>query len=258
MTNNTLHTFRKKWGQNFLADTNLLRKIVRTINPTADDTILEIGPGEGALTEHVLPLVKYMVAIEIDPKLIKYLNGRDDLQDCHFIHKDVLMQKLNSLPIPTPIKIIGNIPYNITSPILFWLIEQRAHWTAAFFMVQKEMADRLTGEVGTKSYGRLTVMIGAFLNVKTCFTIPPDVFIPKPKVKSAIIKLVKRHDPLIEDKYFERFEKIVAAAFSQRRKMLRNTLSDFGLPEEIQKKIDFTRRPETLSISEFSELAKTI
>ena len=258
MTNNTHHTFRKKWGQNFLADTNLLRKIVRTINPTADDTILEIGPGEGALTEHVLPLVKYMVAIEIDPKLIKYLNGRDDLQDCHFIHKDVLWQKLDNLPIPTPIKIIGNIPYNITSPILFWLIEQRAHWTAAFFMVQKEMADRLTGEVGTKSYGRLTVMIGAFLNVKTCFTIPPDVFIPKPKVKSAIIKLVKRHDPLIEDKYFERFEKIVAAAFSQRRKMLRNTLSDFGLPEEIQKKIDFTRRPETLSISEFSELAKTI
>ena len=258
MTNNTHHTFRKKWGQNFLADTNLLRKIVRTINPTADDTILEIGPGEGALTEHVLPLVKYMVAIEIDPKLIKYLNGRDDLQDCHFIHKDVLWQKLDNLPVPTPIKIIGNIPYNITSPILFWLIEQRAHWTAAFIMVQKEMADRLTGEVGTKSYGRLTVMIGAFLNVKTCFTIPPDVFIPKPKVKSAIIKLVKRHDPLIEDKYFERFEKIVAAAFSQRRKMLRNTLSDFGLPEEIQKKIDFTRRPETLSISEFSELAKTI
>ena len=258
MTNNTHHTFRKKWGQNFLADTNLLRKIVRTINPTADDTILEIGPGEGALTEHVLPLVKYMVAIEIDPKLIKYLNGRDDLQDCHFIHKDVLWQKLDNLPIPTPIKIIGNIPYNITSPILFWLIEQRAHWTAAFLMVQKEMAERLTGEVGTKSYGRLTVMIGAFLNVKTCFTIPPDVFIPKPKVKSAIIKLVKRHDPLIEDKYFERFEKIVAAAFSRRRKMLRNTLSDFGLPEEIQKKIDFTRRPETLSISEFSELAKTI
>ena len=258
MTNNTHHTFRKKWGQNFLADTNLLRKIVRTINPTADDTILEIGPGEGALTEHVLPLVKYMVAIEIDPKLIKYLNGRDDLQDCHFIHKDVLCQKLDNLPVPTPIKIIGNIPYNITSPILFWLIEQRAHWTAAFLMVQKEMADRLTGEVGTKSYGRLTVMIGAFLNVKTCFTIPPDVFIPKPKVKSAIIKLVKRHDPLIEDKYFERFEKIVAAAFSRRRKMLRNTLSDFGLPEEIQIKIDFTRRPETLSISEFSELAKTI
>lgn len=258
MTNNTLHTFRKKWGQNFLADTNLLRKIVRTINPTADDAILEIGPGEGALTERVLPLVKYMAAIEIDPKLIKYLNGRDDLQDCHFIHKDVLCQKLDNLPIPTPIKIIGNIPYNITSPILFWLIEQRAHWTAAFLMVQKEMAERLTGEVGTKSYGRLTVMIGAFLNVKTCFTIPPDVFIPKPKVKSAIIKLVKRHDPLIEDKYFERFEKIVAAAFSQRRKMLRNTLSDFGLPEEIQKKIDFTRRPETLSISEFSELAKTI
>ncbi len=252
------HTFRRKWGQNFLADTNLLRKIVRTIDPTVDDSILEIGPGEGALTERILLLVKHMAAIEIDPKLIKYLNDRDDLQECHFIHKDVLWQELNELPIPTPVKVIGNIPYNITSPILFWLIEQRAHWVEAFFMVQKEMADRLTGDVGTKAYGRLTVMIGAFLKVETCFTISPEVFIPKPKIKSAIIKLVKRQEPIVMDKHYERFEKIVAAAFSQRRKMLRNTLAGFGFSDEIKEKIDFTRRPETLSFAEFSELAKVI
>jgi len=252
----TQHTFRKKWGQNFLTDTNLLRKIVRTIDPKPDDSVLEIGPGEGALTEIILPLVNHLAAIEIDPKLIEYLNNREDLRDCHFIHKDVLLQELSELPISAPIKIIGNIPYNITSPILFWLIEQRSKWNEAYFMVQKEMADRLTGEVGTKAYGRLTVMIGAFLNVETCFTIPPDVFIPKPKVKSAIIKLVKLHDPLVKDIHFDRFEKIVASAFSRRRKMLRNTLSGFGISEELKEKFDFTRRPETLTISEFSELAK--
>ncbi len=250
------HTFRRKWGQNFLADTNLLRKIVSTINPVAADSILEIGPGEGALTERILPLVKHMAAIEIDPKLIEYLHGRIDLQACQFIHKDVLSQELHELSIPTPVKVIGNIPYNITSPILFWLIEQRAYWTEAFFMVQKEMADRLTGSVGTKAYGRLTVMVGAFLHVETCFIIPPDVFIPKPNVKSAIIKLTKRQDPIIVDKHFKRFEKIVAAAFSQRRKMLRNTLAGFGFSDEIKGKIGFTRRPETLSIDEFAELSK--
>ena len=118
------------------------------------------------------------------------------------------------------------------------------------------MADRLTGKLGTKAYGRLTVMIGAFLKVETCFTIPPDVFIPKPKIKSAIIKLVKHNEPIVSNETFSRFEKIVAAAFSQRRKMIRNTLTGFGISEEVKEKIDFTRRPETLTIEEFSDLSK--
>ncbi len=256
MTQSTHHTFRKKWGQNFLADTNLLRKIVRTINPHDGDSILEIGPGEGALTERILPLVEYMAAIEIDPKLIKFLQQRDDLKDCHFIHKDVLRQELEKLPIPTPVKVIGNIPYNITSPILFWLIDQREHWSEAFFMIQKEVAQRLTSIVGTKSYSRLTVMIGAFLDVEICFTIPPDVFIPKPKVKSAIVRLVKKKGSLVKEDEFDRFEKIVKAAFSRRRKMLRNTLTDFGFSDTIKEKIDFSRRPETLTLEEFIALIK--
>ncbi|MCH7762447.1 MAG: 16S rRNA (adenine(1518)-N(6)/adenine(1519)-N(6))-dimethyltransferase RsmA [Candidatus Marinimicrobia bacterium] len=256
MTQSTQHTFRKKWGQNFLADTNLLRKIVRTINPQGSDSILEIGPGEGALTEHVLPLVEHMAAIEIDPKLIKYLQNRHDLKDCHFIHKDVLSQELADLPIPTPVKVIGNIPYNITSPILFWLIKQRTHWSEAFFMIQKEVAERLASSAGTKSYGRLTVMIGAFLDVKICFTIPPDVFIPKPKVKSAIVQFIKKKESLVEENEFDRFEKIVGAAFSRRRKMLRNTLTGFDFSDAIKEKIDFSRRPETLTIDEFVSLIK--
>ena len=256
MIKSTQHTFRKKWGQNFLADTNLLRKIVRTINPQNGDSILEIGPGEGALTERILPLVDHMAAIEIDPKLIKYLQTRDDLKDCHFIHKDVLWQELEELPIPTPVRVIGNIPYNITSPILFWLIEQKEHWSEAFFMIQKEVAERLTSVEGTKSYGRLTVMIGAFLDVEICFTIPPDVFIPKPKVKSAIVRLIKKKNSLVEENEFDHFEKIVRAAFSRRRKMLRNTLECFGFTDAIKEKIDFSRRPETLTIEEFIALSK--
>jgi len=256
MTQSKHHTFRKKWGQNFLTDTNLLRKIVRTLNPQNSDSILEIGPGEGALTEHVLPLVEHMAAIEIDPKLIKHLQSRDDLNDCHFIHEDVLLYELTDLPVPTPVKVIGNIPYNITSPILFWLIRQRQHWSEVYLMVQKEVAERLASKSGTKSYGRLTVMIGAFLNVKICFAIPPEVFIPRPKVKSAIIQLTKKEKLIVDENEYERFEKIVGAAFSSRRKMLRNTLVDYDFSEAIKEKINFSRRPETLTIDEFAALVK--
>ncbi len=258
MVANKQHPFRKRWGQNFLADPNLIRKIVRTIDLRKTDSILEIGPGEGVLTEKVLPVVNEMAAVEIDPKLINYLREREDLSRCHLIHKDILWQSLDELPISSPIKVIGNIPYNITSPILFWLIEQRSFIKEAFFMVQKEMADRLTGSVGTKSYGRLTVMVGAFLNVQNCFTIPPEVFIPRPKVKSAIIKLTKHEFPMVSDKNVNSFEKIVEAAFSRRRKMLRNTLSGFGFSQKIMDEIDFTRRPETLTIEEFSTLSKDL
>ncbi len=245
---------KKKWGQNFLADTNLLNRIVRTIDPQAYDRILEIGPGEGALTEILLPRVAEMAAIEIDPRLVEYLKERENLQDCHFIHGDVLWLELDSLPIARPVRVVGNIPYNITSPILFWLIEQRATWQDAFVMMQKEVAERLTADVNTRAYGRLTVMIRAFLEVEYCFTIPPNVFIPRPKVDSAIVALRKLDRPIIGDDKFDRFEKLVGAAFSKRRKMLRNSLSGFQLSGTGKEKIDFTRRPQTLTVEEFASL----
>lgn len=248
------HFARKKWGQNFMTDTNLLEKIVRTIDPQKNDSILEIGPGEGALTERLLPYVNDMAAVEIDPRLVEHLNSRESIADCHIIHGDILWQELKELPIPLPVRVMGNIPYNITSPILFWLIEQREHWTDAFIMMQKEVAERLVGKVGTKAYGRLTVMIRAFLDVKYSFTIPPDVFLPKPKVDSAIVSIQKKKTPIISDEKFERFEKLVGAAFSKRRKMLRNSLSGFQLSEEGLKNIELTRRPETLTVEEFASL----
>ena len=248
------HPFRKKWGQNFLADRNLLDKIVRTIDPKKSDSILEIGPGEGALTELIYPIVKEMVAIEIDPMLIEHLKNRESLKGLNIVHGDVLLQDIENLPVNNLVRVIGNIPYNITSPIIFWLIEQLHFWDDAFIMMQKEVAERLSAVVGTKAYGRFTVVTGAYLNMEYCFTIPPDVFIPKPKVDSAIIRFTKKEEPLISDEKYMRFNKLVSAAFSQRRKMLRNTLKGWDIHPDLQEQINFNRRPETLTIEEFVTL----
>jgi 16S rRNA (adenine1518-N6/adenine1519-N6)-dimethyltransferase len=248
------HPFRKKWGQNFLADRNLLHKIVRTIDPKKSDSILEIGPGEGALTELIYPIVKEMVAIEIDPMLIEHLKNRESLKGLNIVHGDVLLQDIENLPVNSLVRVIGNIPYNITSPIIFWLIEQLHFWDDAFIMMQKEVAERLSAVVGTKAYGRFTVVTGAYLNMEYCFTIPPDVFIPKPKVDSAIIRFTKKENPLISDEKYMRFNKLVSAAFSQRRKMLRNTLKGWDIHPDLQEQINFNRRPETLTIEEFVTL----
>ena len=248
------HPFRKKWGQNFLTDSNLLDRIVRTVEPQENDNFLEIGPGDGSLTELIFPKVKKMVVVEIDPLLIKHLSIRSDLDGLHIIHGDILLQDIEDLPIEEPVRIVGNIPYNITSSIIFWLIEQLDFWDDAFIMMQKEVAQRLTANIGTKEYSRISVVVGAYLDMEMCFKIPPDVFIPKPKVESAIIRFTKKSSPIVADNQYVKFNKIVKMAFSKRRKMLRNSLNDCDIPVSIQEEIDFTRRPETLSIEEFAKL----
>ena len=248
------HPFRKKWGQNFLTDSNLLDRIVRTVEPQDNENFLEIGPGDGSLTELIFPKVKQMVVVEIDPLLIKHLSIRSDLDGLHIIHGDILLQDIEGLPIEEPVRIVGNIPYNITSSIIFWLIEQLDFWDDAFIMMQKEVAQRLTANIGTKEYSRISVVVGAYLDMEMCFKIPPDVFIPKPKVESAIIRFTKKSSPIVADNQYVKFNKIVKMAFSKRRKMLRNSLNDFDIPLSIQEEIDFTRRPETLSIEEFAKL----
>ena len=250
------HPFRKKWGQNFLVDNNLLDKIVSTVDPQLNDHILEIGPGEGVLSEKILPQVKEMLAIEIDPLLVDHLNKQKNLKKLNVIQGDILVNNIRDLPITNPVRVIGNIPYNITSRIIFWLIEQLDYWDDAFVMTQKEVAQRLTAKISTKAYGRLTVVVGAYLNVDYRFTIPPDVFIPKPKVDSAFIWLTKKKQPLIKDEDYVKFKKIVAAAFNQRRKMLRNSMKSWDFSKLVKENIDFSRRPESLSIEEFSLLVK--
>ena len=248
------HPFRKKWGQNFLVDNNLLKKIAHTINPDYTDSILEIGPGEGALSEKIFPFVKEMIAIEIDPLLIEKLRHHELLKDLQVIKGDILLHDIEKLKISNPVRVIGNIPYNLTTPIIFWLIEQLDYWEDAFLMVQKEVANRLIGKVSTKAYGRLTVVVGAYLDIKSKFTIPPDVFIPRPKVDSSFIHLTKKTKPLIDDKNYKKFNKIVSTAFNQRRNMLKNSMRSWDFSDQIIKKIDFSRRPETLSIKEFASL----
>ena len=248
------HPFRKKWGQNFLTDKNLLEKIARTISPQYSDCFLEIGPGDGSLTELIYPYISSMIAVEIDPLLVKNLKSKPILNGLDIVHGDILSINIDSLNLNCPVRIIGNIPYNITSPIIFWLIEQLEYWDDAYIMTQKEVADRLIAKINSKEYGRLTVVVGAYLDIEYCFTIKPDVFIPKPKVDSAILRLTKKDSPLISDNKYVKFNKLVSAAFGQRRKMLRNTLKGWDIPIGLKKKIDFSRRPETLTIEEFASL----
>ncbi len=250
--------YRKKWGQHFLRDSNLIRKIIRIINPQGSDNFLEIGPGDGSLTKYLCAEVAHLAAVEVDPLLLAILRTQKDLSSIQFIHGDVLQLKLDDLPIPCPVRVVGNIPYNISSPIIFWLIKQRKYWEDAFLMVQREMADRLVAEVGTKEYGRLTVMTRAFFQIELCFTIPPHVFTPRPKVESAFVAVKKRTSPLVEENQFNNFERVVGAAFAQRRKMLKNTLTGLPQLETRQSQLDLRRRPEQLTVEEFVSLLEQI
>ena len=248
------HTFRKKWGQNFLVDPNIIKKIYNTIDARNSDRIIEIGPGEGVLTKIILPEVSEMLAIEIDPLLVKILNDSDQLKKLKIVNEDILRINIYDLDINNPVRIIGNIPYNITSQIIFWLIEQLDFWSDAFIMVQKEVAHRLVAKVGTKEYGRLTVVVGAYLDIDYCFTIPPSVFVPKPKVDSAFIRFNRKRTPLINDEKYIKFNRLVRDAFNQRRKMLKNSLSGWDISDNVKDKVNFSRRPETLTIKEFASL----
>ena len=211
---NKTHPFRKKWGQNFLSDSNLIDKIVKILDINKNDSVLEIGPGDGLLTEKIFSKVKEMAIVEIDPLLVKHLSIRSDLAGIKIIHGDILMQDIDKIPIENPVRVIGNIPYNITSSIIFWLIEQLDYWEDVHIMLQKEVADRLIAEVGTKQYSRLTVIVGVYINIELCFKIAPDVFYPKPKVDSAIVRFTKKETPIISDVEFLKFNQIVKAAFS--------------------------------------------
>ena len=236
---------KKKWGQNFLVDNNLLDKIIKTINITNKENVLEIGPGQGALSEKLVDVAKSLSMVEIDPDLIKVLEVHEKLSGLKIINQDILKVDLNSLKINSPV-VVGNIPYNITSPIIFWLIDHIDSWDRAYLMVQKEVAQRLTGKIGTKDYSRLTVMTGLFFDIKICFSISPNVFIPRPKVQSAFISIEKRSGFNKSDIDIKKFSQIVRMAFNQRRKMLRNSLSTLDIDLDTCK-IDFKRKTRAVN-----------
>ena len=247
---------KKKWGQNFLVDNNLLEKIINNVKIDSNENVLEIGPGQGALSEKLVGICNELHMVEIDRDLIAILKQHNKLSQAEIINQDILKVDLPTLDIKNPV-VIGNIPYNITSPIVFWLIKHLASWNRAYLMVQKELAQRLTAKIGTKDYSRLTVMTSLYFDIKICFLISPNVFLPKPKVQSAFIEIIKKENSYHKDINLKLFDQIVRMAFNQRRKMLRNSLSSL----EIDVKncaIDFTKRPEQLSIEDFIEISNNI
>ena len=247
---------KKKWGQNFLVDNNLLEKIINNVKIDSNENVLEIGPGQGALSEKLVGICNELHMVEIDRDLIAILKQHNKLSQAEIINQDILKVDLPTLDIENPV-VVGNIPYNITSPIVFWLIKHLASWNRAYLMVQKELAQRLTAKIGTKDYSRLTVMTSLYFDIKICFLISPNVFLPKPKVQSAFIEIIKKENSYHKDINLKLFGQIVRMAFNQRRKMLRNSLSSL----EIDVKncaIDFTKRPEQLSIEDFIEISNNI
>ena len=170
--------------------------------------------------------------------------------------RQILKVNLSSLGLNNLI-VIGNIPYNITSPIIFWLVEHFSSWNRAYLMVQKELAERLTAKIGTKDYSRITVMTGLYFDINISFLISPNVFLPKPKVQSAFIEIIKKDNSYYKDINLKSFDQIVRMAFNQRRKMLRNSLSSLSI--DIKNcSVDFTKRPEQLTIEDFIEISNNI
>ena len=179
---------KKKWGQNFLVDNNLLEKIIKTIDIKKDDEILEIGPGHGALSEKIILKTKTLKMVEIDPELIQVIGQNPLLSPFEIFNQDILKTNLQELGLNNP-KVIGNIPYNITSPIIFWLIDHLPYGSEAYLMVQKEVAERLSAKVSTPYYSRISVLIQLHAVVEKVFEVEPHNFTPKPKVKSTVIKI---------------------------------------------------------------------
>jgi len=242
----TNHTFRKKWGQNFLQDPNTIHKIIDQIEPQSDDVIIEIGPGQGALTFELAKKVNKIYAIEIDPFLVKYLN-EFSIPNLKIINNDILDYDLNQFE--KNIKVIGNLPYNISSPVIFKFLNWNG-WSKIIFMTQKEVAERITSLHGNKKYGRLSVMAQVLSNVEILFDVPNTVFYPKPNVNSSILKFEPNK---IKINNVDFFSKIVKQSFSQRRKILRNSLKQFFTEDELNNFSE--KRPEQLSIQNFISIS---
>jgi len=243
------HKPRKRFGQNFLVDNQIVSRIITTIAPKKSDNIVEIGPGMGALTFPLLEHLDHLSVIEIDRDLISFLklNKQDKLT---IYEADAL--KFDYGQISNNLRIVGNLPYNISSPLLFHLLSSKNQIIDMTFMLQKEVADRIIANHGSKTYGRLSVIMQTFFEVELMFTVPKESFNPKPKIESSIIYLKTRAKPLTENTKL--LEKIVKISFSQRRKTLKNCLK--SVLSQDQTEIDLSRRAEMLSIENFITLMK--
>jgi 16S rRNA (adenine1518-N6/adenine1519-N6)-dimethyltransferase len=254
-----LYRPKKFLGQNFLVDDNISLKIVKQLDIKESDIVLEIGPGRGALTKHLAGFCDNYIAVEIDREISESLEERYG-DKAKIINEDFLKFDLNRFK--KPVKIIGNLPYNIASEILFKLFDSRNKIECAVLMVQKEFAKRLIAHPDTKDYGIMSVQTQVFSNPKIIFNVPPTVFFPKPKVESAVIKLsfADNNYNLIDKNIFKKF---VRSSFGKRRKTLKNSLKDLfdelNLSfSDFESFFDFNRRAENISVSEFVKMSNLV
>jgi 16S rRNA (adenine1518-N6/adenine1519-N6)-dimethyltransferase len=245
---------KKGLGQHFLRDKRVCDRIAQAVPAGSDDAVVEIGPGEGALTAFLVPKFSRLTAVEIDPRAAAVI--REMYPSITVLEQDIL-----SVPVTewreNPVHLCGNLPYYITSPILFYFIDQLEAFRSGVFMMQKEVADRLKAKPRTKEYGILSVQIQLKCVVEDLFDVSPGAFYPPPKVWSSVVRLIPR--PPVHDVADVQLKKTVRAAFNQRRKTLRNALKPvFGDAVEKAEAIGLHRRAEELSVEEFPVLAKLL
>ncbi|HEX9251052.1 MAG TPA: 16S rRNA (adenine(1518)-N(6)/adenine(1519)-N(6))-dimethyltransferase RsmA [Ignavibacteriaceae bacterium] len=247
----------KRFGQNYLQDQNIIKKIISEIDPSENDLIIEIGPGQGAITQRLLESKANLTAIEIDKRVIDDLQNR--FKDLHLLQSDFLKLDLNQFVNSSgqKLRVAGNIPYNITSPILFKLFENNTIVKDAVFMVQYEVAKRMTAKMGSKDYGILSVLLEYFGDTKLAFKVSPNVFYPKPNVHSAVVH-INFNDKRNDSEFNLMFKSIVKSSFGNRRKTLKNSLSN-GIFTDVNFSdcgIDLSLRAEQLNVVDFIKLAE--
>lgn len=256
---------KKGWGQHFLVDRNILNKVIRTAQVEKEDLILEIGPGLGEMTLALARQARRVIAVEIDSKLVGILKKKMvDNPNVEVIQEDILKIDFDQFLYQegTPIKVVANLPYQISTPLLFRFIDSRHLFLTLTLMLQKEVAERIVAAPGRKEYGPLSIFVQLFSNPSIRFFVKPTAFFPPPKVESAVVHMTWREKPMVHMQDEDWFKKVVRGAFGYRRKTLINALkhSDLSLPHDVKPTlekigIDPKRRPETLSIQEFALLA---
>lgn len=267
-------TFKKSFGQNFLTDTNILQKIVDTAEIDKKVNVIEIGPGIGALTEFLAENAAEVMAFEIDDRLVPILaDTLRDFDNVTVVNQDILKvdlaQYIAEFKNPDlPIKVVANLPYYITTPILMHLIESGIPFSEFVVMMQKEVADRISAQPNTKAYGSLSIAVQYYMTAKVAFIVPRTVFVPAPNVDSAILKMVRREQPAVEVQDEKFFFKVSKASFVHRRKTLWNNLTSyFGKSEEVKTKLERALekadlvanvRGEALDLAAFARLSDTL
>ena len=253
------HKARKRFGQNFLQDQGVIQRIIRSISPRPEDALVEIGPGLGALTEELLSAAGHLDAIELDRDLVPILRTKFFRYGDHFRIHEAYAMKFDYTSLcqdSQRLRIVGNLPYNISTQLIFHLLSHHRHVADMHFMLQKEVVERLAAAPGEKHYGRLGIMAQYYCRVDNLFLVPPEAFDPVPKVDSAIVRLTPYETLPYEAQDVERLQQVVRIAFNQRRKTLRNNLKELISAEDLEAlDINPGERPERLTLQEFIHIS---